>query len=137
MIILFAFSSGFICFWRSKGYIWKAGPWSEWNSLFNVLSSYMIFVFLANLRFDKAPITVKKLLAGLSDLCFGIYLASNVFDTIFYPILAKKVPVVTDRFGYYFIIVPLVLACSAVVSFVANKLFYVFDKLAKKMCTDK
>lgn len=131
IVLAFAFlaASGLICISKSKGFTWKYGPWSDWSSFFNVLFSYMVFIFLVNIRLDEIPKWAKKFFAKLSDLCFGIYLASNIFDCVFYPILAKRVPRVTDRFEYYFVIVPLVFVCSAIVSFVINKVYYFVSKL--------
>lgn len=128
LIIVFVLASGLLCIWKSKGSVWQYGLWSDWSSLFNVLYSYMVFVFLINIRFERIPIWVKKILVRLSNLCFGIYLASNIFDSVFYPLLAKKVPKVTDRFEYYFVIVPLVFVCSTIVSFAINKIYYYLSK---------
>ncbi|MBR6917603.1 MAG: acyltransferase family protein [Clostridia bacterium] len=109
--------------WRSHGGTFKTGAWTGWGSFFITIITLSLFVFLMNLKCDKLPYAVKWSLAKLSDLCLGIYLVSWIFDNLFYPVLAAKVPDVPSRLPYYFIIVPAVFACSAVVSYVILKLY--------------
>ncbi len=108
---------------KSSGKKFVSGMWVEWNSLFVLAITVSIFLFFLNLKYDKCPYAVKWCFAKLSDLCLGIYLTSWIFDKLFYPALNARVPSVDERLWYYFLIVPAVFACSAVVSYLILKAY--------------
>ena len=64
------------------------------------------------------PLWVQAIFKKISALAFGVYLVSWIFDNAFYPYLLQKVPEVTNRLPYYFVIVPLVFVCSLALSWV-------------------
>lgn len=102
--VMYALSGGGVAGWN---------PLLDWPGPTVALSSCLLFLLLLRVPVDRAPGWVKKLLAKLSQLSLAIYLLSWCFDTAFYPILVQKVPVVADRFPWYFVIVPAVYLSSA------------------------
>ena len=122
LIILFTLISGLYTYWRSYkvSFIW--GSWCAYNSLFNIILTSLVFIFIINLNYDKFPRKLSLLLKEISGLCLGGYLLSWIFDSLLYPILLKKVPTMTLRLEYYFIIVPTVFVLSLVLSYFVSKI---------------
>jgi len=120
LIILCTLFSGIYSCWRSYGsaYIW--GSWSSYQSLFNVILTTLVFTFFINLDYSNVNAKIVGFLKRLSSLCLGAYLVSFIFDKIFYPILAKAVPIMQERVFYYFVIVPIIFALSLSLSWVLS-----------------
>ncbi len=133
LILIFAvwILSSFYTFWRSYNnkFIW--GNWCDYESIFNVILTTLVFGLLINITYDKMPRRLENLFAKISALCFASYLVSWIFDNYFYNILIEKVPKMTDRLPYYFIIVPIVFCCSLLLSFVIGKIQFVLEKIFK------
>ena len=126
--------------WRSRWYVFQWGAWADWNSLFNVVLAVLIFVFFKNLKYDKMPNFLKWCFMKLSGLTLGIYMISWSVDRLFYPVLLKNEPVMQRRLEHYFLIVPMVFICSAVVSYIINKLWLLIQLIAaavKKKLRDR
>lgn len=102
--LLYALSAGGVAGWF---------PVLDWYGPTVVLSACLLFLLLLQVPADRFPRWVRWLLAKLSALSLAIYLLSWCFDAAFYPILAQRVSVVTDRLPWYFVIVPAVYLCSA------------------------
>ena len=109
--------------WRSKWYTFQWGAWADWYSLFNVILAVLIFTFFLNLKYDRMPLFIKWCFMKLSELTLGIFMISWSIDRLFYPILIQNEPVMHKRLEHYFIIVPLVFTCSAVISYIIKKLW--------------
>ncbi len=132
LIILWTVLSGSFCYWRSYkvNFIW--GSWCDYSSLFNVVLTVLVFALIININYDKFPHKLSVFLQKISALCLGAYLLSWIFDSIFYPILLKRVPLVTNRLEYYFIIVPVVFVSSLILSYLMSKLQLVLEILCAK-----
>ncbi len=132
-IIAFTFFYGFYTFWRSynAAFIW--GTWCDYASLFSVILTVLVFAFVMNFNYDKFPQKLSFVFQKISGLCLGAYLLSYIFDSIFYPILAEKVPVVTDRLPYYFLIVPAVYVTSLLLSYLLSKIQLLIELISKKI----
>lgn len=112
----------FFCLWvalcaafniyRSGGGKYEWGMYADWYGFENVISAALLFAWLQSLSINRMPGILKKVLACVSRISLGIYLVSWIFDQKFYEILNTKVPVMTDRLFYYFVIVPAVFLCS-------------------------
>ncbi len=122
-------ASSIYTYWRSykSTFIW--GDWCDYESIFNVILASLIFVFFINLNYDNFSPKLSALFKKVSALCFGSYLVSWIFDKILYTILIEKVPEMTDRLGYYFIIAPLVFVCSLILSFIISKIQILLENL--------
>ena len=122
LIVVCIVVSGSYCYWRSYQAPFIQGAWCSYGSLFNLVLSVLVFVFFQNLSYEKLPEKLSLFLKKVSGLCLGAYLVSWIFDTAFYPTLLKKVPMMTDRLEYYFVMIPLVFVCSLLLSYILSKL---------------
>ena len=104
-------------YWRSRpgAFVW--GTWNDWHSPFTVVLAYLVFSFLLQCGAKgKTPRPVRAGLRFFSEISFGIYLVSFIFDDLFYPELAKRVPDIPSRLYYYPLMVLSVLVASAALS---------------------
>lgn len=122
LIPVAALALGLFCWRRACGGSFVWGDWCSYPSLFVVILSVLIFVFFIGWKYDRFPALLSKLLAKLSGLCFGAYLASGIYDTILYPVLNERVTDVSVRFGYYLLMVPTVFLLSLLTSFLVDLL---------------
>ena len=122
---------------RSNGAKFVWGIWGNYHSLFTVILTVLVFVFIINRNYEKVSGRFARFLQGVSGLCLGGYLVSWIFDQLFYPMLEERVPLVTDRMLYYVVIVPAVYILSLGLSFVLSKLQglieWVWSALAQKI----
>lgn len=124
---------GLFCYFRSLNNVFIWGPWCDFNSPFVLLLTAIIFLLFLNMKVqDKMTVSYKKMIKVISDSVLGAYLVSYIFDSIFYPILIQRTPIMTDRLNYYFIIVPTVLVCSIILSFLLNLIYFFIKKI---VCT--
>lgn len=123
LIAISVFAFGLFNYYRSFGATFISGIWQDWGALPNVIMTVLVFVFLLNFKFEKAPGFVKKGLNIISDGCLGAYLLSYIFDQHFYPVLNEKVPVVTDRIEYFIPVVLAVAVCSLALSLLVDLLY--------------
>lgn len=121
-----------------KKFIW--GNWCDWASILTVILACLLFVLLLNIDMKSRTEYVKKVLEKLSNLCLGAYMLSAIFDEIFYSKLNMEVADVSDRYKYYFTIVPIIFFCSMGLSYVLNffynillQLIELVVKLSKKI----
>lgn len=133
LIALCTGASGIYTFWRSyKGkFIW--GDWCDYNSLFNIILTVLVFVFLININYDKVPKWMSVFIQKLSGLCLGAYLLSWIFDKMLYAVLEIHVTSVTRRLEYYFLIVPAVFVLSLMLSYLVSKIQLFFNWIFSKI----
>lgn len=134
LIIVWTVFSGTFCYWRSykTKFIW--GAWCSYQSLFNVILTLLVFVFIINLNYDKLPNKISGIIQKISGLSLGGYLVSWIFDSEVYPILSQKVPSVVDRLEYYIIIVPIIFVLSLMTSFLLSKIQFLIEKSYSVIC---
>ena len=125
---------GVFNYYRSYGHTFVSGPWQEWGSLPNTIMTAFLFVLLVSGFSRIESQKIKKILNKLSDLCFGGYLVSYIFDTAFYPILNKNISNIEDRIYFYPIISVLVFFCSLALSYLLQKISQFSDIIKKYMC---
>lgn len=133
LIVLGAVISGVYEYWRSYKSVFVWGAWNHYNSLFVVVISVLVFALFINLRYDKYPEKAGRFFGKISELCLGGYLLSWIFDSIFYPVLNQKVPLVQDRLEYYFVIVPLIVVLSLVLSYIVSKIQLLLEIIFAKL----
>ena len=120
VFILTVFAFGTFNFYRFFGGTFKISSFTHWYGFQPYIMATLLFALLIRIKTDKYSKGTKFILWKLSDLALGMYLISFVFDSIFYPTLNQKVPVMTDRLPFYFLIVPIIFVCSAFASAVMN-----------------
>lgn len=119
MLLLFSLCTvffGIFNFYRSYGTKYITGSYGFWYGFQPFILSILLFTMLSRIKGTKIPAKGKFVLWKISDLALSMYLVSYIFDSYFYPKLTAAVPVMTDRLGYYFIMVPLVFICSMLLS---------------------
>lgn len=111
---------GTFSFYRFHGSTFKILSFVHWYGFEPYITATLFFALITRIKTDKYSIRTKKFLWKLSDLTYGMYLISYVFDSIFYPILNQKIPEFLDKLPFYFVIVPVIFVCSAIGSAVMN-----------------
>ena len=76
-------------------------PRQNWESLLLLPCGVLLFVFFLNLDASRWKKTPRLLLAAASELTFGAYLLSCLFDKLIYDYLAVKQPDFFARLPYY------------------------------------
>lgn len=127
-IFFFIAISGSFCYWRSYKTIFIWGDWCDYRSLFNVILTLLVFAFFININYEKMPNSLVWIIRKVSGLSLGGYLVSWIFDQELYPILLAKVPSVTSRLEYYFIIVPIIFILSLFVSYLLSKIQLLIER---------
>ncbi len=125
--------NGTFNYYRSYNTTFISGAWQHSGSLLIVIQTVLFFAFFDNLRYEKFPGKLSKVLTGISELCFGGYLLSWIFDDIFYKILNDAVATMHLRLNYFPLIVPLVFVCSLLLSFVVNAIYKLTASCIQKL----
>lgn len=131
-VLVFLFNGTFN-YYRSYNATFIRGSWQEYGSLFNVAQTVLFFAFFANCNYSKFPAKLSWLLAQISELSFGVYLLSWIFDSAFYKILNETVTNMPLRLNYFPIIVPAVFVCSLLLSFVVNQFYRLLTFLISRL----
>ena len=119
-----------IYFSKGNNFIW--GVYNDWGSIFNVLTSTLIFIFIINLNLSKLSNKLKKIIVKISELSLGIYLTSSIVDDFLYFNYFKNIGFFSSF--EYFKIVPLVLLLSISLSMIINIIYKLIDKyIVKRM----
>lgn len=105
-------SFGIINFFISHGGHFLEGEYNKWYGFQNVINSILLFLAILNIKLDRLPVIIKKVIIKISQISFGIYLISYIFDNMFYPIFNISVSNAKIKLWGFFIMVPLVFFCS-------------------------
>lgn len=131
-IVFSFFAIGLYNVYRSWGADFVTGPWSDHGSLLTFIQTLLVFDFLVRLDFPPLCPGIKKCLATASDLCFGAYLVSWIFDMLLYKALTDHVTDVPRLLEYYFLIVPVVYILSLSLSGVLQIVYRFYDRHLEK-----
>lgn len=124
MFVLF----GSFNFYRNKGGLFEWGQYNDYYSMMTIINSVLIFILCLQIKTEKIPYIIKKVILKISELSFGMYLVSSVFDKIIYAKLVAYVPQMTQRLEWYIIVVPLIFTCSLITAQLLNILLNVFEE---------
>ena len=115
------------------------GLWAQWGSLFNVITTVLVFLIVKNLDTQNWNLKFKAIIKYIASLTLAAYLLSWIGDQIFYPVLHQKIPNMVYRLEYMGIMVIVLsvfsLLLSAMVTFLSNqilKLIHFFIKKAQE-----
>lgn len=133
LFILILIISGFINVYFSKGNNFVWGIYNDWGSIFNVLTSVLLFIFIINIDLNKIPNLLCRIISKISELSLGIYLTSSMVDNFLYFHIFDNIDFFS--FGGYFKIVPLVLLISTILSLLINIIYKIIDKYIVKNMT--
>lgn len=102
----------------SVNFIW--GMWADWGGFENVIDAVLLFLFLNALPLARAPRAVSAVLAKISDLSFGTYIASWIMDLFVYEWVKSQIPNMRDRLWVFIPAVAAVFIGANLISFVAD-----------------
>ena len=88
---------GSFAFYKSGSGIFISGSWQNWESLLLLPCGVLLFVFFLNVDSSGWRKTPRTLLAVGSEVSFGAYLLSCLFDQIFYDWLLRTPPNIFAR----------------------------------------
>lgn len=130
-ILLFLFTA--FNFYRSYGEKFQSGAWIYWYGFQPYVVAVLLFVLLSRVRANNWNPAVRTVLWKVSDLTFGMYLLSFIFDKLIYTELNKHFLSIFDKVPFYFLTVPLCFVCSLTASFIvtaaAKGLMKLFEKI--------
>lgn len=130
LFIIVLIISGLINIYFSKGNTFVWGIYNDWGSIFNVLTSTLVFIFIINLNLNKLSNKLKKIIVKISELSLGMYLTSSIVDDFLYFNYFKNIDFLS--FLGYFKIVSLVLVLSISLSMIINIIYKLIDKYIVK-----
>lgn len=108
---------------------------NEYNGISQFIMAVLFFCLMQRLDYSQLRPGFCRFLGKISQLVFGAYLVSWVFDTIGYGILTSRVPTVPERFAYYPVMVVAIFAASLLtswmISIIQKKLQLLLTKIVK------
>lgn len=105
---------------NGKNFVFDA--FNDWGSIFNLIPSTLVFIFIININTDKISKIIKRIITKISELSLGIYLTSAIIDDLLYVNYFEKNEI------YYFKIVPLVFLLSTSLSMIINIIYKLINK---------
>lgn len=132
VMIFSTLSLGLLNIFISGASVFVNGTLNSWGSLFIVLESVSLFLLLLHIPLNKVSLKINNALTKVASLVLGAYLLSEIFDTLYYPLLAKYVPSLTDQFLYFIPITFSVFISSISLSFFVNYIVSMISKLIEK-----
>ena len=137
LIFALTLATGMFNIYRSHGTTLIQGAWQTWGSAPVVALAVAVFVFFVGIKGEKLPGWVKIGLKWLSNLVFGAYLVSWIFDELLYPVLLKFVPIMHLRLEWFPVMVLAVTACSLTLSAVLYGIYSITGGLLLKRLREK
>ena len=128
---------GLFNIYRSYPVYFSVGGWVEWGGLPQVCNATLLFGLMLNIRESSVPEKLHKPLKLLSDLTFGAYLMSWVFDDFFYGYIGTMVPDINSWLKWMPAMTVLTFACSLAASFVLNVIYNICFKAFAKCFYEK
>lgn len=119
-------------YYRSYGYKFKVGFWSDYGALPITILGILIFSFFQNRNYQFLGQKPRRILAYCASLVYGAYLCSGPVDRVAYSILDKLLPTLHVRFRFYPLIVPVIVLGAMLLSAGVNLLYKQLEKLWTK-----
>lgn len=117
-------------YYRSYGVKLEWAGYNDWGGIQNVVNSVLVFILLLHINFEKIPVIMKKMIVKISELSFGMYLVSYMFDNIVYPKLNNYISDMPRRMEWIVVTVPIVFLSSMILSRIMNWILSI--RLVKK-----
>ena len=126
-------AGGIFNIYRSYPTTFVGGSWQTWGSIINVVNATLVFGLLLKINDSKIPAVLHKPLNVLSNLTFGAYLMSWIFDDFFYAKLNAVVTEVPMRLNWFPLMPLLTFVCAMAASFVLNLIYNAGYGIAVKL----
>lgn len=121
-------------FYRSFGSGFIRTIYNYFPSVFNFILAVLLFSIIKDIKFEKTPKPLAKVLALCADLSLGGFLVSSVFDNFFYENFKFILPEFANRVYYAPIMVLLVFISSLIMSFVLNLIYALICGVCSGIC---
>ena len=128
---------GLFNIYRSAPNYFVGGDWQTWGSIINVINATLVFGLLLKIDDSKIPAKMHKPLKTLSDITFGAYLMSWVFDDFFYAKLCAAVPEMPMRLNWFILMPLLTFVCALACSYVLNIIYNICYNITVKIFAKK
>lgn len=113
LLALIVLVNGSVDFLLHRGQTLTTTAFNNWSGAGIMASTVLLFILMRQIPLQRLPAWTKRLIYKSSELSLGIYLISWCFDDKFYFQLNTRIVVLTDKWLYYFAVVPAVYLCSA------------------------
>ena len=128
---------GIFNIYRSYPSTFAVGGWVEWGGLPQIINATLVFSLLLSIKEKSVPQKLYKPLKTFSDLTFGAYLMSWVFDDFFYGFIGTMIPDITAWLKWMPLMIALTFVCSLAASFVLNVIYNICYKTFVKCFVKK
>ena len=118
-----------INYYRSYGYVFQVGFWSDYGALPVTVLVILIFTFFQNRNYTSMGQKARRFFAYCSSLVYGAYLCSGLVDQAVYPLLDRILPKLHIRFLFYPLIVLVIVTGSMILSAGVNAVYKQTEKL--------
>ncbi len=133
LLAITALCFGIFNYYRDCGSYFSWGSYTDWYGMQALILAVLMFLFLSKIDTSKFPVTLKKVLAHISDLCLGGYLISYIADNVIYAYLRPLVPAMNQRVLLYIPTVLLIGTISLLLSQILNWIYKGFEMTIKKI----
>ena len=123
LLVLSVLAGGLFNIYRCYPTAFVGGPWQTWGSVINVINATLVFGLMLKINDSRIPAALHRPLKLLSDLTFGAYLMSWVFDDLFYTKLCAAVTEMPMRLNWFPLMPLLTFVCALASSFVLNLIY--------------
>lgn len=113
----------------SYGKQFQDGSWHAWGSPLVIAQTVLFFNWVVQGDYRRFPTRCAAVLARISELSFGAYLVSGIFDQLFHGFLHEIQPTVVYRLSCFPVVVLAVFVCSLTLSAILNLIYGLLAKL--------
>lgn len=114
LILMVCFGS--FTFFRSYARKYEQMSYNNYQGIQVTIIAFLIFKIIIAIPTAKMPNTVKKVIARISELSLGIYLASAISDKIVYPKFQELISDMVHRVEY----LPVAVICSFFIALIIS-----------------
>ena len=126
-------ADGALNYYKSYGTAFVGGSWNYNSAATELIVALLLFSLLLRIKPKRNGPVFCGTLKLLSDAVLTAYLISCIFDRLYYPILAERVPEVKDRFFYAPLIIIAVFVSSLALALLINFIRNLIKKLSVKL----
>lgn len=135
LIVIFVTVFSVFCVLKSGGEVFRWGAHCDWGSLQCTVLSVFVFLLINSHDYKKRGKLLTAALPLVSELTFGAYLVSYVYDLFFYTTTRKVDGNPEDYFLMYPIAVAIIATLSLCASFIIHVIVKIIEMLIDKMST--
>ena len=119
--------------YRNYNLVFFDDLYTQYNGVETFICAILIFLIILNLKLEKIPNFIKKIIIIISNLSLGIYLSSKIADLFIYPILNSKILDVGLRVNWMIPTIIVVFTLSLILSGLASLIYRVIIIIISKI----